>query len=295
MTDVIRMTEVTRGYPGQVRGVARLDLAVPEGATVGLVGRNGAGKTTTLRLAMGMLRPDLGEVRVFGRDPFREGEIVRRDVGFMAEELELPSVLTPADLIALCRDLYPTWDREFEEELVGRLELPVDRRLGGLSKGQKRQAALVVAVAHRPKLLLLDEPGGGLDPVVRREFLETVVRLVTDAQTTVVFSSHVLPEVERIADRIAVIHEGRVLLTDEMDLLREGACRLLVTGEPEPTADELEGCVRAETKDGATSLTFLADEEAARAAVEARGGLEVRQAAALTFEDLFVDLVGGGR
>jgi hypothetical protein len=100
--------------------------------------------------------------------------------------------------------------------------------------------------------------------------------------------------VERIADRIAVIHEGRVLLTDEMDRLREGACRLLVTGEPEPAAGDFEACIRAETMDGATSLTFLADEETARATLEARGGLEVRQAAALTFEDLFVDLVGGG-
>lgn len=290
MTGPIEFESVVRAYPKGVRGVEELTFSVPEGATVGMVGRNGAGKTTTIRLAMGLLRPDRGTVRVFGRDPFAEGEIVRRDVGFVAEDHDLPKILTPADVFALYRDLYPGWDRAFEEELVGRLELPLGRKLSSLSTGQRRQAALVGAVAHRPKLLLLDEPGGGLDPVVRREFLELVVRLVAEAGTTVVYSSHVLPEVERIADRIAVIHEGRLLLMKETDALREESCRLLVAAGADAAAD-LPGLIRVEPRDGSTALTFLLAEGAARAAAADRG-LEVLQAMALSFEDLFVALVG---
>jgi ABC-2 type transport system ATP-binding protein len=293
MTDAVRFEDVTRTYRGGVRGVAGLHLAVAEGTTLGLVGRNGAGKTTAIRLAVGMLRPDSGTVRVFGRDPSAEPVAVRRGIGFVAEDHELPPALTAADVFALHRDLFPEWDGGFERELVERLELPTNRKLSTLSKGQRRQAALVAAVAHRPKLLLLDEPGGGLDPVVRREFLETVIRLVSEAGTTVVLSSHALPEVERIADRIAVIHEGRVLVENETDRLREGACRVLVDGDGAPATGEIPGCVRAERRDGAVALTFLLSEEAAREAIRAHGGLTVRQAAPLSFEDLFVDLVGG--
>lgn len=293
MTDAVEFDDVTRSYKKGVRGVSRMTLGVPPGVTLGMVGRNGAGKSTAIRLAMGLLRPDEGRVRVLGRDPFEDADTVRRDIGFMAEDHPLPRILSAADVLGVCRDLYPTWDRAFEEDLVGRLGFPLGRKLAMLSTGQRRQVALVGAVAHRPKILLLDEPGGGLDPVVRREFLELVVDLVAERGTTVIYASHVLPEVERISDRIAIVHQGRILVMKDTAALREESCRLLVAGNgsPSPKPQSIPGCVRTTKRDGATSLTFLLPEKEARAAAKERG-YEVLQSSSVSFEDLFVDLVG---
>ena len=292
---VVEMSGVTRQYGRSGRGVAGLDLRLGQGESYGLLGRNGAGKTTALRLVMGMLRPTSGTVRVFGADPFTEPERARARVGYLAEDFELPSMLKPADLFRLYEDLYPSWDRALADDLIRRFEIPAGRRLGAMSKGERRQAALVCAVAHRPALLVLDEPGGGLDPVVRRGFLEAVIDLLAHAGTAVLFSSHNLHEVERIADRIGILDGGRLVLEGNIADLRENSCRLLVGGTEAGPARALTGCIRATQADGALVLTFLCNEEEARRRVEDALRAEVRQAAGLSFEDLFVDLVGADR
>jgi ABC-2 type transport system ATP-binding protein len=147
-------------------------------------------------------------------------------------------------------------------------------------------------VAHRPALLVLDEPAGGLDPVVRREFLEAVVDLLSSEGTAVLFSSHILPEVERIADQVGILDRGRLLLEGDLAALRERACRVLVaSAQPVPMVS-VPGCVRAVARDGATTLTLLHPPEKARAIVRERLGAEPRQVSGISFEDLFVDLVG---
>ena len=290
----VHLDGVTRLYSGIGNGVRDLSLRLEPGESYGLLGRNGAGKTTTLRLVMGMLRPGAGTVRVFGLDPFAVPEKARLRVGYLAEDQEMPTVLTPADLFRLHADLYPTWDRKFAEDLVLRFRIPAGERLRNLSKGQRRQAALVCAVAHRPALLVLDEPGGGLDPVVRREFLEEVIDLLSSQGTTVLFSSHHLQEVERIAGRIGILEGGRLRLEGDLAALRENSCRVLVEGEG-MQVKAVEGCIRAARKDGATALTFLCTEEEARRRVKAALGREVRQGTSISLEDLFVDLLGEER
>ena len=203
---VLVLDGVTRFYGKTRSGVDGLTLRLAPGECYGLLGRNGAGKTTALRLVMGMLKPAAGTVRLFGLDPFAVPEKARLRVGYLAEDQEAPGMITPADLFRLYADLYPGWDDGFARSLAGRLHLPLGQKLSSMSKGQKRQAGLVAAVAHRPALLVLDEPGGGLDPVVRREFLEQVVELLSAGGTTVLFSSHHLHEVERIAGRIGILH-----------------------------------------------------------------------------------------
>ena len=146
MSAVVALEGVTKCWSGGATALADLTLRVAEGVSYGLVGRNGAGKTTALRLVMGMLRPTAGSVRVFGLDPLREPAAVKARIGYLAEDQELPDLLTPGDLLRLFRDVYPTWDRGFEEELVGQLGLSLDRRIGSLSKGERRQAALVLAL-----------------------------------------------------------------------------------------------------------------------------------------------------
>lgn len=292
---VVDLQGVTRLYPKSGNGVRRLDLKLVAGESYGLVGRNGAGKTTALRLVMGMLRPAIGTVRVMGHDPFTEPEKAKLRVGYLAEDQEFPTSLTPADLFRLHQDLHPSWSGDLATSLTRKLALPVGRRLRDLSKGQRRQAGLVCAVAHRPALLVLDEPAGGLDPVTRREFLEEVIDLLSDEGTTVLFSSHNLHEVERVATRIGVLHEGRLILDRDVAALREGSCRVLADGVDVARAAALPDCVRANARDGAVTMTFLCAEPEARRRVTEGLGAAPRQSAPVSLEDLFVDLVGGAK
>ena len=292
---VVEMKGVSRIYPGSSAGVRGLDVLLGPGQSYGLLGRNGAGKTTALRLVMGMLRPTLGTVRVFGFDPFREPEKAKVRVGYLAEDQEFPAALTPADLFRFHRDLHPAWDQGFADSLVRRFTIPTGRRLRDLSKGQRRQAALVCAVAHRPALLVLDEPAGGLDPVVRREFLGEVIDLLASEGTTVLYSSHILQEVERVAGRIGILEAGRLVLEGDVAELRDGSCRVLVDGADAARAEALPGCVRTVARDGALTLTFLCSEAEAQHRVTEGLGIAPRQTSRLSLEDLFVDLVGGTR
>jgi len=290
---VVELDGVSRLYPKSENGVRRLDLRLAAGESYGLLGRNGAGKTTALRLVMGMLRPGMGTVRVFGFDPFTQPEKAKVRVGYLAEDQEFPTALTPLDLFRLHEDLHPSWDKAFAESLAKRFAMPTGRRLRDLSKGQRRQAGLVCAVAHRPALLVLDEPAGGLDPVTRREFLEEVIDLLSGEGTTVLFSSHNLQEVERIAGRVGILDGGHLILDRDVADLREGSCRVLVDGADEARAAALADCVRTVKRDGAVTMTFLCAEPEARRRVTEGLGAAPRQTSAISLEDLFVDLVGG--
>jgi ABC-2 type transport system ATP-binding protein len=290
---IVRLDRVSRAY-GNVDALRDFSLDLAQGSCYGLLGRNGAGKSTVLRLIMGMIRSDGGQVRVFGHDPFAEPERAKIAVGFLAEDLAFPSSLRPSDIFRFFAGCHPPWDWGFAEDLVRRLGLPIDRALHKLSKGQQRQAGLVCALAHRPRLLVLDEPGGGLDPVVRREFLEQVIDLLGTQETTVLFSSHNLQEVERIANRVAILHLGRKLIEEDLDVLRENACRVLAEadGVDEAAAKSLEGCVRAVRKDGAWILTLRCTPDEGRQRVAAKLGARIRDVQPLTLEDLFISLVG---
>jgi len=292
---VVEMSKVTRLYPKSLGGVRDFDLRLAPGESYGLLGRNGAGKTTALRVVMGMLRPTTGTVRVFGFDPFKEPEKAKIRVGYLAEDQEFPLALTPLDLFRLHADLYPSWRTDFADALARRLALPAGRRLRDLSKGQRRQAGLVCAVAHRPALLVLDEPAGGLDPVTRRDFLEEVIDLLADEGTTVLFSSHDLAAVERVAGRVGILADGRLLLERDVATLRENSCRVLVDSIDVARAAAIDDCIRADVRGGSLALTFLCAEPDARRRVTEALGVAPRQATAVTLEDVFVDLLGAAK
>jgi len=137
---------------------------------------------------------------------------VKKDIGYLSENETLPATVRVKDMTDLCASIYPTWDASMATDLMGRFALEPRRRLGALSKGQKRQVGLLCAVCHKPKLLVLDEPAGGLDSVARREFLEVVISLLADAGSTVIFSSHILSDLDRVAQRLVVLHQGLILL-----------------------------------------------------------------------------------
>ena len=209
---VIDVSDLTRRF-GAKTALAAVNVSVPRGAVYGLVGANGAGKTTFIKHLLGLLRPDGGRVRVFGLDPVAEPVAVLSRIGYLSEENDLPGWMTVGELARYSRALYPGWDDAYAEELRQMFALDPAARIKTLSKGQKARAGLLVALAYRPELLVLDEPSSGLDPIVRRDILGAVIRTIAHEGRTVLFSSHLLDEVEQVADHVTMIRAGRVVLS----------------------------------------------------------------------------------
>jgi ABC-2 type transport system ATP-binding protein len=201
-------------------------IEVPEGSVTALVGPNGAGKTTLLQLAVGLSRPSAGDVRVLGLSP-RDPALLAR-VGFVGQEHPLHRGFTVAETLKLGRKLNPGWDDALAHERVQRLDLPLDRTVGRLSGGQRAQVALTVAVAKRPELLLLDEPVASLDPLARREFLNSLMEAVSETGLTVILSSHIVAELERVCDHLVILAEARAELVGPIDEIVAG--HRLLTG-----------------------------------------------------------------
>ncbi|MBA4377319.1 MAG: ABC transporter ATP-binding protein [Gemmatimonas sp.] len=245
---------------------------------------------------MGMLEPQAGSVRVFGMDPRREAVAVKSRIGFVSEDQALPGFLTLDGVMDLHRGLFPDWDEDCAQRLIGRFQLPTDRRIGKLSKGQARQAALLCAVSHRPDLLVLDEPAGGLDPHARREFLETSIQLLNEAGTTILFSSHHMTDVERMASRLLMLHDGQVWIDSDLDAIREGYClALLPAGTPDARRLLLGHgrCLCVRERPDAVRAVFEMGAEECRAALADAPGLEGASCRPLSLEDMFIELVGG--
>ena len=289
--------EVSRAYGKGADVLHGLTFSVDRGQVVGLLGRNGAGKTTLLRVAMGMLAPRHGRVRVFDLDPRAQAVEVKRRIGYVAEDQVLPAFLSVGEVVDLHRALFPTWDPALAGELAERFGLGRREKIGRLSKGQARQVALLLcAVSHRPELLLLDEPAGGLDPVARREFLETSIRLLNEAGTTIVFSSHYMTDVERLAERVVIIHEGRLFLDSDLDSLRESFSLALVP--PGEGVDRrrlllVEGCLGVREREDALHAVFRLPPQRARAALDQALGVRGANCRTIALEEMFIELVGG--
>jgi ABC-2 type transport system ATP-binding protein len=209
------------------------DLVVPGGSVVGLVGANGAGKTTLLHLAVGLQLPSAGSIRVFGNRPGDDAAQLAR-VGFLAQDAPTYSYLTVAEHLRLGRALNHGWDDDLARRRIDRLGLDRGQRAGRLSGGQRSQLALTLAMGKHPDLLLLDEPVSSLDPLARREFLQDLMELVAEHGTTVVLSSHLLSDVERVCDHLIVLAEGRVRVSGAVDVLL--ATHKLLTGPPRGAA-----------------------------------------------------------
>jgi ABC-2 type transport system ATP-binding protein len=191
-------------------------LRLPAGRVAGLVGPNGAGKTTLLHLAVGLLRPDEGSVRVLGESPDGNAELLAR-VGFVAQDTPLYAGFTADELIAMGRHLNPRWNASLAWGRLGRLGIPLDRKVRKLSGGQRAQVALSLALAKRPELLLLDEPVASLDPLARREFLQGLMGAVAEEGTTVLLSSHLIGDLERVCDYLVILYAGRVQVLGAVD------------------------------------------------------------------------------
>jgi ABC-2 type transport system ATP-binding protein len=217
---VISVSELTRRF-GTTTAVDSVSLSLPRGAVYGLVGANGAGKTTLIRHILGLLRAESGSVRVFGLDPVADPVAVLSRIGYLSEENDLPGWMRVDELIRYTSAFYPKWDDAYAEELRRAFALDPAAKIKDLSKGQRARAGLLIALAHRPELLVLDEPSSGLDPIVRRDILGAVIRTIADQGRTVLFSSHLLDEVEEVADHVTMINHGRIVLSASLEAIKE--------------------------------------------------------------------------
>lgn len=217
--NVIETHNLVRRY-GQTEAVHDLTLSVPAGSVFALLGPNGAGKTTTIKVLMNLLAPTAGEACVLGVDSRRLGVKERVQIGYVSENQQLPLWMTVRQFLDYCRPWYPTWDRDLEKKLLTRFELPEERKLKHLSRGMAMKAALLSSLAYRPKLLVLDEPFSGLDPLVRDEFIQGVLEVSEIGDWTVFISSHDINEVEMLCDWTGILSGGRLQLAERVESLQ---------------------------------------------------------------------------
>jgi ABC-2 type transport system ATP-binding protein len=219
MAPVIETERLTKFYGAQ-RGIEELDLAVNEGEVFGFLGPNGAGKTTTIRLLLDLIRPTRGRATIFGLDATRDAVAIHRRVGYVPGEFTLYDRLTGGQTLEYFANLRGGVDRAYQRSLIERFELDPSRRYSQYSKGNKQKVGVIIALQHRPELLILDEPTSGLDPLVQQTFFATLRDTVRDG-ATVFLSSHILSEVEKSCDRVAIIREGRLVKLDTVEGLRD--------------------------------------------------------------------------
>ncbi len=276
---------------GRVLAVDGLDLNVISGEIYGFLGINGAGKTTTIRSVMGIIAPEAGTIRLVGETTKRASVAQRRRIGYVSQEQNFYPWMTCKALGKFVGSFYPTWDAGEFRRLLDVFSIPQDRKVSGLSGGMKAKLALALAVAPRPDLLILDEPTAGLDPVARSEFMEIIVAQSRQHQRTTFFSSHLIDEVERCADRIGIIHSGKMMFEGELSGLRDQV--RCVFRPPEMVFDmpsHFESWRRREL-DGVVQHTFCGTPEQWDA-LQVPPQIEVRR---LSLEAIFVACVSAER
>jgi ABC-2 type transport system ATP-binding protein len=293
--NIVQLKKVSRSYFKAERVLEGLDLDIREGEIVGLIGRNGAGKSTLMHLLMGMLHPQAGSVEIFGLDPVRHPIEVKQRIGYVAENQILPGSMTAVELLAIYPGLFPNWQPELAMDLAEKFDLPLRRKVNTLSKGQARSLALLLAISSRPDFLILDEPAAGLDPAMRREFLSTSIEHAAESGTTILFSSHQLTDVERLASRVALLHNGRIALDRATDSLTEDySLATLPQNSDGPAMRALPGFLAARDRKSQTSALFERSTIELQQDLDHTFGAGVGVCRSVPLEELFIEFVGGG-
>jgi ABC-2 type transport system ATP-binding protein len=280
---------------GKVVAVDHLSLEVPEGSIFGLLGQNGAGKTTTIQTLLNLLQPTGGKLSVLGFDSVRDSLEVRRRVGYLPEEPTYYGWMTVDEIVGFNAAFYPTWDDSLATTLLEELGLPHNRKLRDLSRGMQAKVGLVMALGSRPEVLILDDPTSGLDAVVRREFLEAMINNVQSEGGTVFFSSHLIHEMERVVDEVALIHEGKLRLRASLEQLKGDFKKIrAVYPDAVPDTFPVDSLVRTEINAHQALLTVSSYAPAMEAALQAAGAESI-EVLDLSLEEVFVETVKGGR
>ena len=275
-----------------LRGV---DLEVPAGSIFGFLGPNGSGKTTTIKVLLGLLKPGAGACRIGGLDSQKDVMAVRRSVGYMAEDQQMFGWMRVGQIIRWVGSFYPGWDQKFVEELVDLLELPSDARVKNLSKGQNSRLALLLALGHRPKIVILDDPTLGLDPIARKDFLRYVIGLLQSNGVTVFFSSHLLYEIEPVADYVAILNDGVIIKAAKTDELRQSVKKILLRGAGDIEPGGVGGILDVARMRESIAVTIEDYNQMKREAIEKTSRCAIVDEVDLNLDEIFEAYIIGNR
>lgn len=291
MSPAFTLSGISKRYPHFA--LREIDLELPEGQIMGLVGVNGAGKTTLLRILTGLAQPDSGSVTVLGHAMPQAQVAAKRDIGFASEDMRLYKTRTLRWHMDLIRAIYPQWDEAYAAELIKRFDLRPEQTVGGYSHGQRVKALLLLNLARRPRLLLLDEPTTGLDPVARAEVLDALADVLRDEHRSVLFSSHNTHDVEQLADTITFLHAGRLLASHDKESFLDDWRRIVCQGEWTPDRAACPGLAAVRRNGSMLEIKLHGYTEDVLLRLKARG-LEVRSLHPMDLEDIFVTTVRAG-
>jgi len=282
-------------YYGRRRAVDSLELRVPQGSVYGLLGRNGAGKSTAIKMLLGMVHPDYGRAELFGEDSQQLRPEARAKIAYLAEGHPLYRWMTVGEAVGFARAFYPRWNRQLVEQILDHFELSPRAKLRRLSHGQRAQVSLALAVAADPELLILDDPTIGLDTVVRRDFLESLIQVIQRRGRTILFSSHILGDVERVADRIGVLVDGVLRVDCPTDYFKETLRKVVLEFDREPpTFPAMPGIVSDRQVGRKRELVIVGYGDEHRRAAESLGPRAI-DVIELNLEDAFIEYTRGPR
>jgi ABC-2 type transport system ATP-binding protein len=280
---------------GKFEAVKNVSLTVPKGTVFGLLGVNGAGKSTIIKMVMGHLQPTSGEIRVLGRALGEDLLGIRRRVAYVSENRYLYEWMTVEESVRFTRAFHETWDDQKAADLLKRFSLPPEKKVRQLSRGNRARLCLLLALSFNPELIVLDEPTSGLDPIVRRDFIENIVAEIAEEGKTVLFSSHIVEEVERVADYVGVINEGELLLVSTLDDIKASYKRVrYATNGTRPEVATVPGVLAVENGRHEQILTVSAwGDETLRTLGER--GVKNPEVLPISLEDIFVNTVRAER
>jgi len=275
---------------GQKQVLQGMSFGVSPGDVIGVLGKNGAGKTTLLELMLGFTAPTAGAIRVFGHESHRLPGAIKARVGFVPQQDELLDQLTVADQLRVIASFYSHWDSALIERLCGEWGVNVNARIKSMSVGERQKLSILLAFGHKPELLILDEPVASLDPIARRQFLEQLLTISTDGQRAIVFSSHIVSDIERLANRIWILKDGKLDWQGDLDSLKESIVRLHIRGTgAELPQFRIPGVLNVR-RDGAFATAVVRDwTSEAQAALEKDAAVQV-EVEMLGLEEIFVEL-----
>ncbi|HEY1035495.1 MAG TPA: ABC transporter ATP-binding protein [Pseudoxanthomonas sp.] len=291
MTPAIALEGVRKQY--DAFALHDIDLELPEGQVMGLVGVNGAGKSTLLRMLMGLVRADGGKVEVLGQSMPHAQVAVKRDIGYASDDMRLYRGQTLRWHMDFVRSIYPGWDEAYAQDLLTRFDLRPQQALGGFSHGQRVKALLLLIFARHPRLLLLDEPTTGLDPVARGEVLDALADVLRDEARSILFSSHNTADIEQIADSITFLHGGRVVASRDKESFLDGWRRILCRGEGADAIRRLPGVASVRDSAPLVEVKTGAFDDGTLSALQSLG-FAIESVEPMALEDIFVTTVRGG-
>ncbi len=287
--DVVRISGLCKSF-GTKQVLNEIDLTIPEGSVVGLLGKNGAGKSTLLKCVLGLLKPTSGDISVFNEEPWHLSSQSKSRIGYVGQDINLYPWMKVGSVVDYVGSFYPNWNSNLAFRLLSRWDLPIDERVGPLSQGQQQKLALVLALGHEPQLLILDEPVAALDPAARREFLRTLLEIAHDPHRSIVFSTHITSDVERVADRVVFVKDGLLVYDSPLDSLKDGVKRLRISASDTlPDTFAIRDALRCEVS-GRHALVAVPDaSETMLNELRARWDAEV-QVEDLSLEEIFLEL-----